>query len=134
MMTDDRKRMTIVQHVETGKKYIFLGPGYGLAETSRPSLLWGNLIPAHTKDLHTMACIADAEGVIGWVPTDQLRVVSVDGLDIQSISGIDPFPLSLEDEAGEQIPEKKLDESIQCARCDRTITTTVCPYCEGPTR
>ena len=36
---------TIMEHRESGNRYILLGTGYGAYKSSRPSRVFGNLIP-----------------------------------------------------------------------------------------
>ena len=69
----------IVKHIESGEKYVLLGTGFGAFKATRPSLFFGNLAPAEETGQVTMVAVCNGEGRIGWVHSDELQVVEVDG-------------------------------------------------------
>ena len=70
---------TIVKHIESGDKYILLGTGFGAYKATRPSLFFGNWAPAEEGGQVTMVAVCNAEGQIGWIHSDELEVIEVDG-------------------------------------------------------
>ena len=69
----------IVQHIKSDEKYILLGTGFGAFKATRPSLFFGNLAPAEEAGQVTMVALCNNQGQIGWVHSDELQVVEVDG-------------------------------------------------------
>ena len=70
---------TIVSHTPSGKKFVFLGTGFGAFQSSRPGILFGNLAPANNQGEYTMAAVCTKEGKILWCESSELQVVEVDG-------------------------------------------------------
>lgn len=70
---------TIVQHKESGERFVLLGTGLGMTATARPSLLFGVLSPAEEESVTTAVAVCDGTGAIRWVRSSSLTVVSVDG-------------------------------------------------------
>jgi hypothetical protein len=79
---------TIVMHRKTHKRYVLLGSGFGAWKASR--LFPGMADAAPSDDPSAVGLIAvcgtngilavcSANGEIGWVPSDELTVVEVDG-------------------------------------------------------
>jgi len=71
---------TIIEHIETGKKAVLLGAGYGAYKASRPSAIFGNWAPVEDTADISMLAVADENGVVLWCKSDEIRVVSVDGV------------------------------------------------------
>jgi len=69
----------IVKHIESGEKYILLGTGFGAFKATRPSLFFGNLAPTEEAGQVTMVAVCNSQGQIGWVHSDELEVVEVNG-------------------------------------------------------
>ena len=69
----------IVKHIESGEKYILLGTGFGAYKATRPSLFFGNWSPTEETGQVTMVAVSNVQGQIGWVHSDELEVVAVDG-------------------------------------------------------
>jgi len=70
---------TIVESTKTGHRYVLLGAGYGMFESARPSIIFGDLLPSKTQGAESMLAVCDAEGNVGWLRSEEARVVSVDG-------------------------------------------------------
>lgn len=70
---------TIVQHRESGERFVLLGVGLGMTATSRPSLLFGDLSPAEEESVTQAVAVCDATGSVRWLRSASLAVVSVDG-------------------------------------------------------
>ena len=69
----------IVKHIESGEKYTLLGTGFGAFKATRPSLFFGKLAPAEECGQVTMVAVCNTQGQIGWVHSDELQVIQVDG-------------------------------------------------------
>jgi hypothetical protein len=69
----------IVKHIESGEKFILLGTGFGAFKATRPSLFFGNLAPTEEAGQVTMVAVCNSQGQIGWIHSDELQVVEVDG-------------------------------------------------------
>lgn len=72
--------VTIVRVKSTGEKGILVGTGFGAFKAARPSLLFGNLAPTEQAGELPTAAIADAKGSIRWAYTDDVEVLTVDGV------------------------------------------------------
>ena len=70
---------TIVAHKKNGGEYILLGAGYGAYKATRPSFFFGNLAPTEESGEHSLVLICDSTGEIGWVNSEDVKVVRVDG-------------------------------------------------------
>ena len=71
---------TIVTHMPTGKKYVLLGTGFGMFQSERSDWFWGHLAPQTSSGQHTLVCVCDAEGAVGWLPSSDILVESVGGV------------------------------------------------------
>ena len=69
----------IVKHIKSGEKYILLGTGFGAFKATRPSLFFGNLAPTEEAGQVTMVAVCNSQGQIGWIHSDELQVVEVEG-------------------------------------------------------
>ena len=69
----------IVKHTESGETYILLGTGFGAYKATRPSLFFGNLVPSEDSGQTTMVAVCNSEGKIGWIHSEELQVVEIDG-------------------------------------------------------
>ncbi|MEM7271762.1 MAG: hypothetical protein AAF962_08550 [Actinomycetota bacterium] len=70
---------TIVEEVTSGNRYVLLGAGFGAYNAVSPHVLLGSLAPNREKGEYTMICVCDAYGQVGWLYSESVRVVSVDG-------------------------------------------------------
>jgi len=69
----------IVEQKEMKRRFVVIGTGYGSFRSERPSLFFGNLLPNVKADELSLVAVCNAEGRIGWCPSHELRVVSIDG-------------------------------------------------------
>jgi hypothetical protein len=76
---------TIVVHRPSGHRYVLIGSGYGAWATSTPGVFFGNLAPREQGNQATLIAVTGVNGEIGWVPSNELLVVSVDGKTPQQI-------------------------------------------------
>ena len=70
----------IVKHIESGEKYLLLGTGFGAYKATRPSVFFGSLLPKEEAGQVTMVAVSNAQGQIGWIHSNELQVVQVDGI------------------------------------------------------
>lgn len=76
---------TIVRHKNTGRKYALLGAGFGAYKATRPSFFGGNLFPNEDEGTIEAAAVSDSNGIIYWIPTNELQVLEIDGKSISDI-------------------------------------------------
>lgn len=70
----------LVEHLESKKRFLLLGTGLGQWASARPNRLLGDLFAKESGGTTTMCCVSDYGGRLGWVASDQLRVLSMDGV------------------------------------------------------
>ena len=68
---------TIVQHKPTGAHYVVIGTGYGAWASTR--VLPGGGLARVNTGTNPVIAVTGEKGEIGWLPTDEVRVISVDG-------------------------------------------------------
>lgn len=78
---------TIVEDTNTRLTYVLVGAGYGMFKAARPGLIFGDLIPNVAQGNTSVLAVCDAEGNVGWLPTSQARVISVDGASPSQVLG-----------------------------------------------
>jgi hypothetical protein len=71
--------VTIVKHINTGKKYILIGAGFAAYKTSKPPTFIANRLPKSDEEEISMVAVCDENGEIEWLSTDEFKVVKVDG-------------------------------------------------------
>ena len=70
---------TIVEHIESGERYVFLGAGFGMFRSARPNWFLGNLAPDIDEDVTQAVCVSNVDGRVVWMHSADVRVVSIDG-------------------------------------------------------
>ena len=78
---------TIVKDIESGRRYILLGSGYGAFRSERPGVLLGNLGPVTNEGILPMLCVCDERAHISWIKSSAAVVETIDGQDVQSLLG-----------------------------------------------
>jgi hypothetical protein len=76
---------TIVQHTETGEQYVLLGSGFGMFQSKKPNWLLGNLVADVNGAECALVCVCDASGLIGWLDSEEVNVISVDGKPVSEL-------------------------------------------------
>ena len=76
---------TIVEHTQTGERFILAGTGYGAFQSTRPSLFFGNWVPSEDSGDVAVVAVCNREGLIGWIDSTELLVVEVDGKSPQEL-------------------------------------------------
>jgi len=69
----------VVEHKETREHYILLGAGLGAYKATRPSVFFGSLLPTEESGKITMLAVCNAQGQIGWIHSEEIEVVDIDG-------------------------------------------------------
>jgi hypothetical protein len=78
---------TIVLHRPTKKRYLVIGSGFG-AQQPRRSVAFGMLGPEEKIEDLVLVPVGGTQGIIavcgdngeiGWLPSDELRVIEIDG-------------------------------------------------------
>lgn len=75
----------IVIHRGSGERYVLLGTGFGAYKSSRASVFGGNLFPHEEEGIMMMAAACDSSGTIFWFKTEELKVIEVDGMEIEAV-------------------------------------------------
>ncbi|PUA37439.1 hypothetical protein C8Z91_19000 [Paenibacillus elgii] len=124
---------TIVCHKPSGRKYLFLGTGFGAHKAQRAGLLGDDWFLREKSGEIMVAAVCDRNGIIRWFPSDELQVLEVDGKPVSNLfEGLaDPdTPLSQDDvccaQAGamEQCPAcltRVAAEERECPSCGLTL-------------
>ena len=89
---------TVVTHKTKGGEYLLLGAGFGAYKATRPSLFFGNLAPSEEGGELPVVLLCDRTGKVGWVKSEDIEVIRVDGSapadllgqDAQGMDGLDP--------------------------------------------
>ena len=71
---------TIVKLRDSDQHAILVGVGYGKFMSSRPGMVFGNMLPSDESGKSEMAAVSTAEGEILWCRSHELVIVSVDGV------------------------------------------------------
>ena len=69
----------IVETKHNHKRYLLIGTGYGEYESATPNFFLGNLLPSINHGKVKLVCVCDKGGEIGWIPSDEVIVIEVDG-------------------------------------------------------
>jgi hypothetical protein len=75
---------TIVRDIESGKVYVLIGTSYTYYKDSGPSFLSGDLF-SRDERVFCLAALSDERGVMRWLPTEQLKVIEVNGVKVDDV-------------------------------------------------
>lgn len=89
---------TIVRFRGNGGEYILLGGGFGSYRSKTPHVFFGDWAPEDIYAEIPVAFLCDHAGKTGWVRSEQIEVISVDGRSPEEILD-DPLPVEPEDPA-----------------------------------
>lgn len=70
---------SIIKHKKTGEKFILLGSGFGMYQSTAPSALLGNWSPNTNKGSEQAICACKENGEILWLRSTDVTVIKVDG-------------------------------------------------------
>ncbi len=77
-----------VEHKETGDLFVLVGGGFGATHAGIITDLGVN---TQMKSTHTLVCLCDRDGNMGWLDSSKLRVIHVDGTDIKDLHDLGKF-------------------------------------------
>lgn len=77
----------IVEHNETGERFVLVGSGLGMTASARPSLFFGDLLPTEEESTTVACAVCDSEGQIRWIRSASLTVVTIDGSSPSALLG-----------------------------------------------
>ncbi len=77
----------VVRHRQSGDEFILLGAGFGAYKAMRPSFFLGNIAPREEGGELPVALVCDSGGEVRWVRSENLEVLSVDGMKPSEILG-----------------------------------------------
>ena len=77
---------TIVKDNQTGKRYCLLGAGFGVFQSSKPSIFLGNLLADVEEGEYALVCVCNSKGEILWLDATQVTIVSIDGQNVQELA------------------------------------------------
>jgi len=73
---------TIIKHKKTGEEYILLGTGFGATDYGGKD----RIDPTENeKERYPLICVCNDKGKMGWVYSENFKVVMVDGLTPEEI-------------------------------------------------
>jgi hypothetical protein len=72
----------LVRNKGNNNLYYLIGTGYSYYKDSRPSYIGGNLLPYTEEGESSLAAVCNMQGDIEWFPTDELRVIEIDGVKV----------------------------------------------------
>ena len=115
---------TIVLFKITGKHHVLVGTGYSFFKDSRPSFFGGTLFPYEDEGEVMCAAICNEHGAISWVPTNELEVITVDGIEIREV--LKPYINLSPPENTESEPPRE-----ECPGCGVMVSLqdSECPSC-----
>jgi hypothetical protein len=67
---------TIIKHKKTGEEYILLGTGFGATDYAGKDRIDTS---ENEKERYPLMCVCNEKGKVGWVYSEDFRVVVVDG-------------------------------------------------------
>ena len=107
----------MLRHETTGAEYVFIGTGYSFYKDSIPSPIGGSFFPDVEEGEARMVAVCDKGGAISWLPSDEVKILSVDGVEVSEL-------MIGRNEAYEK--------SEKCPACGFPVTVkmAVCPSCE----
>ncbi len=116
----------LLQHQETGARFLLIGTGYGLAANSRPRFgVFRNV----DKAQHKMVCVCDTNGEIDWLPSRSVRIISIAGVAPSSVKGLSAFA-DLHPMVTSITAPRPSDEHMICAQCSRPLVDRICSHCD----
>lgn len=77
--------MIIVQSLQSKKRFLFIGTGYGEYESATPGAFLGNWSPDLNHGTSKMVCVCDKTGTLYWTQSKDVRVISINGTNISNL-------------------------------------------------
>lgn len=79
---------TLVKNNTNGKYYYLLGTSYSFYKDTVPSFFGGNLFPNEDEGEAKIGAVCNEQGEIEWFPTEELKVVEVDGIKVSELINV----------------------------------------------
>jgi hypothetical protein len=76
---------TIVKHTETGERLVLIGAGFGAYQSKKPHAFFGDWVADTESGSHEVVCVCNSDGLIGWMYSNEVNVISVDGTPIRDL-------------------------------------------------
>lgn len=117
----------IVQDQENGNRYILLGAGLGMYKSSRPGVFGGSLFPHEEEGIRATMAVSDANGRILFIDKSHLKVVVVDGINIEDLGPL----LESSHMGGSTVDHQRKAGHYLCKNCKTNIKYGLkeCPEC-----
>jgi len=74
-----------VEHKDSGELFVLVGTGFGAFQSARQGE-WkreGGNFP--------MVCVSDKNGNLGWLRSESIKVINIDGTDIKDLEDLGEF-------------------------------------------
>lgn len=76
---------TYVEHKKTGDFFILIGSGYAAFQSDESGL------NSNKQGTFQMVSLCDKNGNLGWISSDKIRVINVDGIDLSEMKDLGEF-------------------------------------------
>lgn len=83
---------TIVEHIESKRRYVLVGAGFGTWDTAVAGRFLGAPNPNRDSGTQSMLALADGSGLVAWVASEQVRILSVDGKTPEQLLAVETGP------------------------------------------
>ncbi len=107
----------LIKHETSGVQYVLIGTGYSYYKDSLPGPIGGVLFPNVEEGESELVAVCDASGLIHWLPSEEVRVLSIDGVEVSELL---------------KGKNDDYDRSEKCPACGYPVTAKMvnCPSCE----
>lgn len=78
---------TIVEHRTSLRRYALLGASYSTWKSARANRILGDLFPVEGEGTIRAVAVCDSSGQVLYFPSEMIKVISVDGVDVNEILG-----------------------------------------------
>jgi len=76
---------TFVEHRMSGELFVLIGSGFGAYQSAKQ----GEMRP--DKGNYPMVCVCDRMGTLGWLRSESIKVINIDGTDIKDLEDLGEF-------------------------------------------
>ena len=78
---------TIVEHRTSLRRYALLGASFSTWKSARANRILGDLFPVEGEGTITAVAVCDSSGQVRYFPSEMVKVISVDGVDVNELLG-----------------------------------------------
>ena len=79
-----------VEHKKSHDLFVLISGGFGAYQSAGNSGAFDS-VRVYKEGSHPMVCVCDRNGDIGWFASEDIRVIHVDGLDIEGLTDLAVF-------------------------------------------